>query len=339
VFWLLLNRATHIIIQRFTILATQFQNRLIGTVILVSLGVIFLPDLLMGKKNDIAAPAGSMPLRPEQSLAAVSQQETAIPAIQGNISKTNNTQTNSGTEVVAASNVSTTNNTVTPVRNNENWKVDEVAGPVTITESAVVSDSAIKTISVEKQKTLELATAKTRELELKKKEGLLEAKEAAKAKDLARIKDVNESTKEIAATNVAAPISAPSVEPVISTTIKRDESGLLIKTAAQVEAERAAKSTGTTITPSGYSAKPVTTAHSGSWIIQVGVFSNAENAQALAAKLRSSGFGASTLRAGQMTRVFVGPDVSKEKLQSMLSKINQASGTSARVIPYAAAGN
>ena len=50
-------------------MATQFQNRLIGTVILVSLGVIFLPDLLMGEKNDIAAPAGSIPLRPEQSLA------------------------------------------------------------------------------------------------------------------------------------------------------------------------------------------------------------------------------------------------------------------------------
>jgi DedD protein len=35
----------------------------------------------------------------------------------------------------------------------------------------------------------------------------------------------------------------------------------------------------------------------------------------------------------------VGPDVSKEKLQSMLSNINRIGGTSARVITYSAVGN
>jgi len=45
--------------------ATTFQNRLVGTVILVALGVIFLPDLLDGQKQRYQEPAASIPLHPE----------------------------------------------------------------------------------------------------------------------------------------------------------------------------------------------------------------------------------------------------------------------------------
>lgn len=318
-------------------MATQFQNRLIGTVILVSLGVIFLPDLLMGKKNDIAAPAGSIPLRPEQSLA---QQDTSVvPAA--------NPSSASDTSIVVAGNASAATTTVSAspsvVSNNENWQVEEVAAPVTITETGVVTEN-IATAVNEKQQAAELAKAKSRELELKKKEALA----AAKAKEIAK-------AKEAALESQKAPVE---IQPVVSesevrmtqtakiepeTTVRRDESGLTIKTPAQVEAERAAlkSPSPSTVSNTGNSApKAVSTAaHSGSWIIQVGVFSNAENAQALASKLRSAGYGASAQRSGQLTRVMVGPDVSKEKLQSMLSNINRVGGTSARVITYSAVGN
>lgn len=318
-------------------MATQFQNRLIGTVILVSLGVIFLPDLLMGKKNDIAAPAGSIPLRPEQSLA---QQDTSVvPAA--------NPSSASDTSIVVAGNASAATTTVSAspsvVSNNENWQVEEVAAPVTITETGVVTEN-IATAVNEKQQAAELAKAKSRELELKKKEALAAAK--AKAKEIAK-------AKEAALESQKAPVE---IQPVVSesevrmtqtakiepeTTVRRDESGLTIKTPAQVEAERAALKSPSTVSNTGNSApKAVSTAaHSGSWIIQVGVFSNAENAQALASKLRSAGYGASAQRSGQLTRVMVGPDVSKEKLQSMLSNINRVGGTSARVITYSAVGN
>lgn len=316
-------------------MATQFQNRLIGTVILVSLGVIFLPDLLMGKKNDITAPAGSIPLRPEQSLA---QQDTSVvPAA--------NPSSASDTSIVVAGNASVATTTVSAspsvVSNNENWQVEEVATPVTITETGVVTEN-IATAVNEKQQAAELAKAKSRELELKKKEALA----AAKAKEIAK-------AKEAALESQKAPVE---IQPVVSesevrmtqtakiepeTTVRRDESGLTIKTPAQVEAERAALKLPSTVSNTGNSApKAVSTAaHSGSWIIQVGVFSNAENAQALASKLRSAGYGASAQRSGQLTRVMVGPDVSKEKLQSMLSNINRVGGTSARVITYSAVGN
>jgi DedD protein len=337
-------------------LATQFQNRLIGTVILVSLGVIFLPDLLMGKKNDIAAPAGSIPLRPEQSLASVPQHEPAVvageekPANQVNnnaVSAVNATQPHASSDVIVASNSSAQANTVTTtaVKNNESWKVEEVAGPVTVAEPATAKEDAIKVAAMEKQQAAALAKAKNHELELKRKESLLAAKEAAKAKELARVQEVIEpiataNVKTESASVIQQPEAAITEKPA-TTTIKRDENGLTIKTAAQVEAERAAKSAGvTTASPANSATKPTpSVVHSGSWIIQVGVFSNAVNAQALATKLRNSGYGASAQRAGQMTRVVVGPDVSKDKLQSMLGKINQASGTSARVIPYSVVGN
>ncbi len=114
---------------------------------------------------------------------------------------------------------------------------------------------------------------------------------------------------------------------------------LLLKHLPRFEAERAASksSSSASFTTTPKPAASIT--HSGSWIIQVGVFSNAENAQALAAKLRSAGYGASAQRSGQLTRVMVGPDVSKDKLQAMLSNINRVGGTSARVIAYSAVGN
>ncbi|QDE31740.1 MULTISPECIES: SPOR domain-containing protein [Shewanella] len=45
----------------------QFQNRLVGTIVLAALGVIFLPDLLDGKKTQVVEEFTEIPLRPVQS--------------------------------------------------------------------------------------------------------------------------------------------------------------------------------------------------------------------------------------------------------------------------------
>ncbi len=45
-------------------LSAQFQNRLVGTVVIVALGVIFLPDLLDGKKQREVEQFTEIPLRP-----------------------------------------------------------------------------------------------------------------------------------------------------------------------------------------------------------------------------------------------------------------------------------
>jgi len=46
-------------------MASKFQNRLVGTVILVSLGAIFLPDVLDGKKTHYQEEIASIPIKPE----------------------------------------------------------------------------------------------------------------------------------------------------------------------------------------------------------------------------------------------------------------------------------
>ncbi len=46
-------------------MASKFQNRLVGTVILVALGVIILPGLLDGKKKHYEDEFASIPLVPK----------------------------------------------------------------------------------------------------------------------------------------------------------------------------------------------------------------------------------------------------------------------------------
>ncbi|CAM3132641.1 SPOR domain-containing protein [Moritella viscosa] len=45
-------------------MASTFQHRLVGTIILVAIGIIFLPDLLDGQKVTYRENAASIPLRP-----------------------------------------------------------------------------------------------------------------------------------------------------------------------------------------------------------------------------------------------------------------------------------
>jgi len=53
-------------------LSSQFHNRLVGTVVLVALGVIFLPDILDGKKERQEEQFAEIPLRP----TAITQKNT-----------------------------------------------------------------------------------------------------------------------------------------------------------------------------------------------------------------------------------------------------------------------
>lgn len=46
-------------------MASKFQSRLVGTTILVAVGVIFLPDLFDGKKQHYQEQFASIPLQPE----------------------------------------------------------------------------------------------------------------------------------------------------------------------------------------------------------------------------------------------------------------------------------
>lgn len=75
------------------------------------------------------------------------------------------------------------------------------------------------------------------------------------------------------------------------------------------------------------------------WVVQVGSFSNAQNAHALKARLLKQGYKAytetATTDAGQTIRVFVGPMVSKKQSSEQKNKIETAFKLKAKVIRYA----
>ena len=74
------------------------------------------------------------------------------------------------------------------------------------------------------------------------------------------------------------------------------------------------------------------------WTIQLGSFNNAANVRGLVKRLRDKGFTAYTLPTkpvdGQLTKVFVGPNVSKDKLSRMQGDIEKLTQLKGRIIAY-----
>ncbi|AVJ18618.1 cell division protein DedD [Serratia sp. MYb239] len=87
--------------------------------------------------------------------------------------------------------------------------------------------------------------------------------------------------------------------------------------------------------------KPAEKAPSGqAYVVQLGALKNAAKVNEIVASLRLSGYRAFTVPStpvqGQITRIYVGPDASKQKLQSSLSALNSLSGLNGQVKPYSA---
>ncbi|WP_108651514.1 SPOR domain-containing protein [Dongshaea marina] len=73
------------------------------------------------------------------------------------------------------------------------------------------------------------------------------------------------------------------------------------------------------------------------WVIQLGVFGNLDNAKALVDKLRKQGYQAHVARIQgekELSRVFVGPDLSKDKLQQQLAGLDKLTGLKGQLLPF-----
>ncbi len=74
------------------------------------------------------------------------------------------------------------------------------------------------------------------------------------------------------------------------------------------------------------------------WTIQLGAFQNAQNINALLKKLHKAGFQAHTVPAevidGELTRVFVGPNVSKQKLEKQLPQLKRLTKLQGKLIAF-----
>lgn len=237
-------------------MASKFQNRLVGTVILVAVGVIVLPGLLDGKKKHYKEEFAAIPLVPKpddqqdsemvppvtQSLPA-QPPEGARAAVEGESDKLASTA-ESGT-----------------------------SKPVSNSQPTVVTPPPVQQSIQPKPKPAE----------------------SAKPKPIAQPKTAAKAMEQPKPVEQAKPVEQP--KPV---------------------EEKA---------PAGQA-----------WVVQLGALKNAARVNEIVAQLRLSGYRAYTVPStpvqGQITRIFVGPDASKSKMQNAVGELRSLTGLSGVVKPY-----
>lgn len=249
-----------------------------GTVILVALVVIFLPDLMDGNKLEQKEEAfAKIPLRPEL--------EPAKPALQVSAASTLPADHLASQQQASAA---------------TQWQVEEIGDTVTLAAN--------------------------------------QASAAAQAQPAAQTAAKPEP-KPVPKPEVVAkkPVEQPKPKPVPPKPVEVKKPVESKPQAGQIKSMDdliASKMTTQAVTPAPAAAAPA----QGSWILQLGAFKNADSVNALVGKLRAAGYSAQTSPRtpvqGQINRVFIGPDVSKAKLQGMQSRISQMTGLSGSVVAY-----
>lgn len=262
-------------------MASKFQNRLVGTVILVALVVIFLPDLMDGHKLEQKDEAfANIPLRPEL--------EPAKPELQVSAASTLPAEHLASQQQASAA---------------QQWQVEEIGNTVTLANNGQQPAQQVQqpaTAPVTQPVTQPVAQPQPKPEVIAQK-----PVEQAKPK----------------------PVPPKPVE--VKKPVETKPQAGQIKSMDDLIASKMA--TPTTPAPAAAPAQ-------GSWILQLGAFKNADSVNALVGKLRAAGYSAQTSPRtpvqGQITRVFIGPDVSKAKLQGMQSRISQMTGLSGSVVAY-----
>lgn len=281
-------------------MASQFQNRLIGTVILVSLGVIFIPDLLKGKRIDTREPVASVPLRP--------QAESAQPPVSGALGSVVAASASAAVAAGASGAVVTAQaapeGVVVSAGQGEQWAVDEVAATVT-------TDSASQNTAVtSKASQPQTATVKPKSAESK----------ASMEKPLAATQPTSEPARK--------PLQAGQIKSFAE--VVAAESGRSAQTATVAEPKpvTAAKPLSTSSGSAWVIQAGVFSSNDNARVL-VGKL----RAGGMAANVSSVRNGSTTLY-----RVTVGPDVSRAKMDSLVPKVSQIGGTAAKVVAYSPLG-
>lgn len=74
------------------------------------------------------------------------------------------------------------------------------------------------------------------------------------------------------------------------------------------------------------------------WVVQLGTFRHAKNVQELLNRLESAGYRAFSrpvkTKSGELTKVFVGPDLQKDKLENALSHLKEVTNLQGKVTPF-----
>ena len=251
-------------------MASKFQNRLVGTIILVALGVIVLPALLDGKKKHYEDEFAAIPLVPKPG---DSSETESLPSLNQSLPS----QPPEGAQQAMQGQ---------PAQGGVTMPEDdgETQAPPTSTPSSSSSPIEI-------------------------------APPAVAARPVTPKPEVKPETK---------PKPKPEIKP-------------------EVKPEPKPESKPATPTPQPATqpeVKPEAAPVGQAYVVQLGALKNADKVNEIVAKLRLSGYRAytvpSTPVAGEITRIYVGPDASKQKLQSALGELQQLSGLSGQVRSYSA---
>lgn len=255
-------------------MASKFQNRLVGTIIIVALGVIILPGLLDGKKKHYQDEFAAIPLVPKPG----DTDETEV-SPQASQSLPSQPPEGAGAAVEQANKAPESDNqTAAPV-------------PDTPDQPEIVTPNASRPAArATPAKPAEPAPRPQQSRPAPKPENkpappaIVEAPPAPKP-----------------APKPSAPAQKPSTPPPASQTAEQPPQGQ-------------------------------------AWVVQLGALKNADRVNEIVAKLRLSGYRVYTVPsqpvAGQITRIFVGPDASRQKMQGALPELNQLSGLSGQLRPY-----
>ncbi|AWP32241.1 cell division protein DedD [Pantoea eucalypti] len=259
-------------------MASKFQNRLVGTVILVAVGVIVLPGLLDGQKKHYKEEFAAIPLVPKpddqqdsEMVPPVTQSLPSQPP-EGAGNAVNSSNGNSKSSVTAEQGRAEPDDDTEPT----------VVSPPPVHQS-VPAQTVTKPKVAEQQKT-----------------------------------KVTEQPKQ-------KPVEQQKPKAVEQTKPKPEEPPKAVEQPKQEAAPKAAETTA----PAGQA-----------YVVQLGALKNASKVNEIVAQLRLSGYRAFTVPStpvqGQITRIYVGPDASKAKMQSAVGELKSISGLGGVVKPYSA---
>ncbi|NDL65316.1 cell division protein DedD [Acerihabitans arboris] len=276
-------------------MASKFQNRLVGTIIIVALGVIVLPGLLDGKKKHYQDEFAAIPLVPKPG-----DSDEADASPQANQALPSQPPEGAGAAVEQASQAPDADGSDTP-----DAPEPAAATPVKPTAPAPRHEppkaAPAKPAAVARQEPVKPA-ARPEQAKPAPAPRVEPAKPAARPETKTEVKPV---TPRPEAAPETKPVTAPAAKP----------------TAPAAEKETPEQA------PQGQA-----------WVVQLGALKNAAKVTEIVGKLRLSGYRVYTVPsvpvAGQITRIFVGPDASKQKLQSSLPEMNQLSGLSGQLRAY-----
>lgn len=200
-------------------MASKFQHRLVGTIVLVAVGVIVLPDILDGKKSHYQEESASIPIQPEQGSRA------------------------------------------------EEFEILEPQE-----DTAMLPDSPVSATQDEERVSEE------------------------------------ETEPKIAASNRTPTSSLPSSTPK---TVENET----VKVAVKEVPEKNAYT-------------------DSAWVIQLMALKNAENAEVLVKDLQKRGYQAHTRRENEFTRIIIGPDASKSKLERQVLELEKITGSKGQLLKF-----